>query len=301
MSAVLRLPRWLHRHKLVGWLAARLPAFREGILSFNGAGRLVADFRDAAPRQTLFTGQWEPEFFALARRLLDPAGDFLDVGGNFGFVTFGVAAGLAGAPPRRTWVFEANPHLCALLRRSAALHPGRDVRVVHGCVTDTPGVSHLTVDSANWGASHVTTDAVGRPEAPNVVLDTFLEAEGFTRAGLVKMDIEGFEPAALRGLERTLGEGRVDSVLLEANGPALERYGESPAGLLEWLASRGCEAFFCKDTDFAAGVAQPEMELPDADAPPLLLAPARDLPAGHQTDLLILPAAGRLRARVRAA
>jgi hypothetical protein len=69
--------------------------------------------------------------------------------------------------------------------------------------------------------------------APTVVLDEVLT--DLDRLDLVKIDVAGMEPRALRGLERTLNRFR--PVLISEFHPwAIERAsGDSPLDFLEWL------------------------------------------------------------------
>jgi FkbM family methyltransferase len=277
------LPRPLRRHRLVRALLRLSPGSAVQEVRFNGGARLVADISDPFPRAYLLSGVFEPEFFTVATPFLRRGGAFLDVGANVGFCSFGLMQALAAGPPVDFHLFEANPRLCALLRRSAALHPVQSVTVVHGCVTSARGVSRLRVVPDQLGASYIAED--GEEVVPNVVLDEYLEARGIERVPLMKMDIEGLEPMAIEGARRSLSSGRIESIYLEVSAPNLARRGLNPAATLSALGDAGFEVFFVREADLRRGDDTRTRVLEVAGA--AIRARAVDeFPPNHQTDVL---------------
>jgi FkbM family methyltransferase len=289
------LPRGLRRHKVVRLLVRLLPHARVATFRFNDGALVTADLADAAPRQALITGVFEPEFFAVAQPFVRPGTAVLDVGANYGFCTAGLAALTPPAEEVEFHLFEANPVLCRQLRETARLHPAHRMRVVEGCVTDRPGQSRLHLVEGHSGTSHVVEGDDGA-QVRNVVLDSYLEAAGVERVSLVKLDVEGWEPQALRGLSRAIERGRIGALYVECSGPNLERRGLEPAALIGLMRDLGCEVFWCKEQDLESALAPParRVDLPGGAA--LRLAPVRGFPARHQTDLLAIPRCGMYRA-----
>lgn len=288
------LPRPLRRHRLVRALVRLSPGSAVQEVRFNGDARLLADISDPFPRAYLLSGVFEPEFFAVATPFLRRGGTCLDVGANVGFCTFGLIAALAGGPSVEFHLFEANARLCALLRRSAALHPGQSVSVVHACVTSQPGTSRLRVVRDQLGASYIADD--GDETVPNVVLDEYLDAHGIGRVPLMKMDIEGSEPLALEGARRSLSSGRIEAIFLELSAPNLARQGSSPGATLAALGEAGFDVFFVRELDLGAHDAAATVVL-EVGGDALRARPVTAVPPGHQTDVL---AVHRSSAAVRA-
>jgi len=277
------LPRPLRRHRLVRALLRLSPGSAVQEIRFNDGARLVADITDPFPRAYLLSSVFEPEFFAVAAPFLRRGGAFLDVGANVGFCSFGLVHALTGGPPVDFHLFEANARLCALLQRSAALHAGQSVTVVHGCVTSAPGTSRLHVVREQLGASYISDD--GTEEVPNVVLDDYLDARAVARVPLVKLDIEGLEPRAIEGARRSLSSGRIEAVYLEVSAPNLARQGFSPAATLSALGEAGFEVFFVRDADLRAGDAARAVVI-EVGGAAIRAERVGAFPPDHQTDVL---------------
>jgi hypothetical protein len=88
---------------------------------------------------------------------------------------------------------------------------------------------------SNTELSATAPDELAGRHAQSIVLDDHLS--DLPRLDLIKLDIEGHEPAALRGLTRLVTR-HTPTLLLEFNPGCLERQGETPADLLEWLFAR---------------------------------------------------------------
>ena len=71
-----------------------------------------------------------------------------------------------------------------------------------------------------------------------VALDDFLRENHITRVDIVKVDIEGAEPLAIRGMQQLL-EGRETSFVMELNPAALQKGGTKPEEFLASLEQKG--------------------------------------------------------------
>lgn len=94
-------------------------------------------------------------------------------------------------------------------------------------------------------ASLVRRDAVSSPPAGDVpvevvTLANYLEEAGLSRVDLLKLDVEGFERAALRGLGDALGPARVGVIQFEYGGTTLDA-GVTLRDLYSLLRERGYE------------------------------------------------------------
>lgn len=279
------LPRPLRRHKAIQTLVRMRPNLAIQKMTFNDGARLLVDLRDANARMYFFRGVFEPEFFAIAAPFVGDGATVFDVGANFGFCTFGLMA----APRLRRLkchLFEANGELCTLLRRSAAMNPAHDVMVNHGCVTNQRGISRLTVTPHDWGSSFITNH--GTHSVPNIRLDDYCGQHGITAVDFTKIDIEGHEPAALRGAEDVLRRGVLKVIYLEVSGTALQRQGFPPGESCELLKRSGYRLFYCKPDDLAGRRAN--VRTFDVNGRSVALAECTDFafPAEIQTDLLAI-------------
>ena len=111
---VLWLPKNLRRHKLIQLLLLIFPDSFIQKVSFNGEAKVFVDLHDAAPRQALITGLFEPEFFDIAKPFLAEGGTFFDVGANWGFCSYGLI-NLINRYNIQCHLFEANPVISNIL------------------------------------------------------------------------------------------------------------------------------------------------------------------------------------------
>lgn len=173
--------------------------------------------------------QWEAELSALLPQLCSPGSVFVDVGANFGYFTCLLAAHLGQAAGSRVVAVEPNPDLLRLLRINVGINwSGAAVRIEPVAVGSEPGEMMLSIPedrSANGTLAPLEAKglALRKHKVPVMRLDDLLRDE--PRVDLIKIDVEGFEPAVLRGAVETLGR------------PGLRL-------VLEWSASQMSDAGF---------------------------------------------------------
>ena len=284
------LPPFFRRHRLIAAVPRIFRSLKIVTFRFNGTALITADISDPAARQALITRTFEPEFFAMAEAFLVKGTAFLDIGANHGFCTFGLIArdvyeGIS------YHVFEANTHLCETLKQSLELYPGKTIFINNNCVSDRDGKSTLHIEEGHWGGSYISNNDSDQI-VTNVVLDDYIHDKHISRVSFLKMDIEGHEIHALRGLEKSIRGGLIGAMYIECSGPNLERQGSSAAELIGILRQLDCALYWCKDDDFNIGLAPRFKTVSPNGLGSVRLAPIQDFPSAHQTDLLAIPAAG---------
>lgn len=286
-SVIALTPPLFRRHKLVQALLWVSPASRLQKFRFNGTSDVYGDISDPFIRQYFLSGVFEPEFFEIAGPLLPSRGVFLDVGANVGLCSFGL---LGRFPDRdvRCELFEANADLCTLLQRSALLYPSARLQLHHAAVADAPGISRLEKIDGNIGGSFLSS--YGTALAPNVVLDDFLDRQGLDTVDLLKLDIEGSEASALRGMERHLRSGCCRAVYTEVSTPNLQRFGIGAKDVVQYLGACGFSVYFCKPTDLRSNADRIGSVRYNTAYGSLELKPVGELAEPVHTDLLAIHA-----------
>lgn len=182
---------------------------------------------------TLAGGRVHAELLVgLMLELVRPGELVVDLGAHLG--QFSLAAAAAGC---RVLAVEASPANAVLLRASAARNAFAHLRVVHAAVSDAPGsVSFLP--HGPWGHVGAAHDQ-GSVEVPAVMVDDLLSELGWGTPTFVKIDVEGSELRALRGMSATLHRPDAPAVLFESNGHTLAFSGLRPKDLLTELETAG--------------------------------------------------------------
>jgi FkbM family methyltransferase len=247
ISALLEpAPLWLRRHRLVNWLLGAFPKSHDQWIEFNEHAKAYVDLRDPEVRNVFLKRSFEPDFCKLASAVLSEGGVSFDCGANFGLCTFSLIP-LIDLSHLSFHLFEANRNLIPYLEKSKSLFPSAAIKVVEGCVSNVQGTSRLQIDSQSTGHSHVDSDGTFAQE--NVVLDDYLERNGIEFVTFLKMDLEGQELNAMRGLTRAFNRRAIQVIYFEVRSELLQRYGLLPEQILEFLYENGFRVFYCRDRD----------------------------------------------------
>jgi FkbM family methyltransferase len=220
------------------------PPFVAALPGSTSGLRFECDLRNALAREVFFAGTYEPQETALVASLLGPGATFVDVGSHWGY--FSLRASDRVGPAGRVVAIEADPRIFAVLERSRDLNPRAPITAIHAAAAGEPGELELDgFDEAqpNWGVSRVVSGSIAtrgpRFRVRAARLDDLLDDLGVGVVDLVKMDIEGAEASALRGMRRGLAEGRYRRVLLELHPEALAAQGCDAADLVAALVEAG--------------------------------------------------------------
>ena len=190
-------------------------------------------------------GVFEPDVRAALDRLLRPGMNCLDVGANFGYysVRMGAVVRQAGG---RVFSFEPDAFSFALLLKNRSENHMEDIIVpFHVACGDRDMEVNLYrhPNPANFGGTRVgrpgETPASGElsGRVPLRRIDDLIPPD--VSVHLIKMNAEGFEPYALRGMQRILSYDR-PVLVCEFAAVALLSHGEDvPARFLNELAALG--------------------------------------------------------------
>ncbi len=207
-------------------------------------------------RLELLTGRHEAETTHWMQTLARPGMTVLDIGAHVGYYTR-IVSGLVG-DGGRVLAFEPHPRNLQTLRRNTA-HL-RNVTVLPVALAEREGTAELhdylmmsasgslhfdermrEVQRAQMSDYDIAPRVKGfQPQTYTVRtarVDDLLAAEGVERVDLVKMDIEGAELGALRGMAATIARSEGLALIMEYNPLGLKAFGHDPeAALREVLA-----------------------------------------------------------------
>lgn len=193
----------------------------------------------------VFYGDYEPETRGAIEEILAPGATFVDLGAHVGYYT--LLAARAVGPSGRVYAFEPNPTPRAFLERNVEENGlSERVRIVAAAAYDAPGRLEFTADpdfSEGGHLGRVGAAAARSFEVEATSVDAFLETEGWPRVDLVKMDIEGAEMAALRGMAATIRKNPRMHVIFELNLNTLRESSTRPEDLLDFLTAAGLGRF----------------------------------------------------------
>jgi FkbM family methyltransferase len=194
--------------------------------------------RRSVSRSVYLGGRWHYQVVSMLREHVKPGMVALDVGANVGFMAVHMAE--RAGPDGLVLAFEPEPRNFALLAVNARCARYRNVVPLEVAVGDRRGAARLYLSPRDGGDHRIVAGDDGR-EAIAVPLTTLDEVarERRTAIHFAKMDIQGAEGAAIRGMERTLASREFRGLVMEFWPDALRRAGDRPEGILETIRRAG--------------------------------------------------------------
>jgi FkbM family methyltransferase len=186
-------------------------------------------------------GVYEEREAQLFEQSIRPGDVVVDIGGHIGYYT--LLAARAVGPTGHVFAFEPERGNFALLAENVATNGYADrVTAVNKAVMAENGELQIYVSRDNAGDHHVY--AVGDDDRPSyaiegVALNDYFWGRPERTVNVIKMDVQGAEPSALRGMRGLLDAN--DNVLLftELAPPSLRDAGSSAREYVEALADAG--------------------------------------------------------------
>lgn len=180
----------------------------------------------------------------LWRHYAPSSGDVvIDIGAGHGGETFYLAE-MVGEPGRVLAV-EASPSTFARLEQLCALNNWPQVQPVNEAVSDRNGTIHISSNS-EWVADNMFGS--GGTEVPCTTVDELCARYAIERVDWLKMNIEGAEREALKGMEGMAS--RVSNVTISCHDFLGTEWGATLEFVTTWLVDRGFTVIQRADGDF---------------------------------------------------
>jgi FkbM family methyltransferase len=206
---------------------------------------------------------------AMIQKLLAPAKEAFDVGANVGVWTVLMSK---ANPLARVHSFEPNPATWSLLEKNVSWNKCLNVSVNRAAVSDTTQQRdfQVPVKASIFGRvapAQKGIDEEGRFSNPNVFLVPAVRLCEYCAAHVVeeidflKIDVEGHELAALKGLNHLFTQRRVKAIYIETIKENHDRMGTRFSELLEFINDCGYDFYTLSNSgDPAAAVAIGQIE-----------------------------------------
>ena len=192
----------------------------------------------------LLRGIWETHVETALLRLLRPGMQAVDVGANIGYHT--LTLGAAVGPTGRVHGFEASPNLARLVQASVFINGMTPWVTIHNqAVLDQAGTVTLASQPDHFGSGNIVppgaeaayhSDYSSQIQVPGIALDAVLGAG--PPLDLIRIDIEGSEPQALRGAARLIERSPALRIVTEWSVGMMAARSDV-GGFVAWLQGMG--------------------------------------------------------------
>ena len=168
--------------------------------------------------------------------LLRPGATVIDGGAHVGLYTMLASRGVGAAGT--VFAVEPDRYNLAALRVNAAA--AANVEIVPRALSDAEGVATFYETRSTIGSSLLQRADAQARRVQTTSIDALLAGRDVSSL-LVKLNIEGAEPLALRGMRDSLARIAEIAILIEVNPPLLSAAGTDVHAMLDALRAQGFE------------------------------------------------------------
>ena len=204
-------------------------------------------------------GYYEKELCELLMKIVRPGDVFLDLGANIGYFSLLVAS---TSPSAKVISFEPVRDLFQKMNDNILLNKIGNVSTINAAVGEINEEKELFVsdpDNAGMSSFHQPENYSGKKEKVKVVsIDEWFKTSGLPGVDLVKIDIEGSELAALRGMKEIL-QTQKPVLIVEINPETLSMFSLKPSDIYDYLKQLHFEGFLILENGRLEHLPQPEI------------------------------------------
>ena len=162
----------------------------------------------------------------------------LDLGANIGYYTL-IFAKLVGKTGK-VFAFEPDPTNFALLKKNVEINGYKNVVLVNKAVSNKTGKLKLFLGENNFAGHKIYDSNEGRKfvEIDSVILDDYFRDKP-SKIDFIKMDIEGAEYLAVKGMSNLLNKNKKIKMISEFSPKGVKMSGFEPLEYLKLLVKYG--------------------------------------------------------------
>ncbi|MDE0838663.1 MAG: FkbM family methyltransferase [Kiritimatiellae bacterium] len=235
-----------------------MKARRAGVLPLlkNRIGPIRVDLDESLGHyiRMMKTGEFEFEAVSAMRCFLRPGDVFLDIGANLGYLS---AWGMRLVTPAgRVLAVEPTVAMADRLDALGHMNPDYQLDIHRVAAGETPQEAEIVLAGDGMQGStslvrEIIPDEIvlGQELVRVVRLDDYMDARDAESITLVKIDVEGYEFSALKGMEGWFRRGFSAPIICELSPHAYAAQGFALSTIVEYLASWGYTP--CRLSDFS--------------------------------------------------
>jgi FkbM family methyltransferase len=177
----------------------------------RSGAKMNLDLGDRPQAIAFLVREYSPQHTKYIAERVPPGGTLFDVGAHIGLMSFAV---VARRPDITVHAFEPNPGNAAAWRGNQHLNDHASTQLTEVGLSDHDGQVGFGLPS---DSSSGTLDDQGDLQVPVTTLDRYCAQQGIKRIDVLKIDVQGHEPAVLRGAAGLLDAGAIETVVCEVD------------------------------------------------------------------------------------
>ena len=199
-------------------------------------------------QQLFWYGYYEKELGDLIKKILKPGDVFLDIGANIGYFSLLAAK---HEPTAKIISFEPVSSVFKILEENISRNAAKNVKAVNAAASDKNGRREIYLsveDNIGMSSFQKPENYSGKTEDVKVItIDEWFRSSGLAKVDKIKLDVEGSELAAVKGMQEILQNFK-PSVIVEINPETLLPFGLKPADIFSYFSQLNFSAFLILKT-----------------------------------------------------
>lgn len=193
----------------------------------------------------MFLENYEKNTVIYFKKHIKPGMVVIDIGAHIGYYTllFSKLVGSNG----KVYAFEPDPDNFSILQKNT--ENLKNVEIFKVALSDLEGkIGFYKIHDSTGCHSIVLPEA----EAEKIIvdsttLDSFLEYKKINKVNFIKIDIEGGEPFAFKGMKKIINNSSTISIISEFNPEAIEQSNKNPKDFLNEIRKNGLKTYAIKE------------------------------------------------------
>lgn len=220
------------------------------IAKYDVVFRILLNLDEWIQQQIFFLGIYDQPGISFVRRNLESNDIFIDIGANIGLYSLSATRSLEKGTGGMVYAFEPVSRVFERLKQNIEMNGVENIIPVRKALFDS--IAKLDIylsNQENMGMSSLfhhdhESGAVERVEA--ITLDDFVKDNGLRTVSMIKMDIEGAELNALKGMAGTLKRFK-PALLVEISEQVLKDREVTGRDVFEFMSNAGYIAHILDD------------------------------------------------------
>jgi len=226
-------------------LSTRLIRNKHFIDRIDDRNMYAFDLNQWIDKNLFFFGSYEKKELEFIKKYISKGSTFLDIGANSGIYSLALSEKCS-----KVIAFEPDPITRARLKQNIRINGIRNVKIIPHAVSDVESVAAFYINSTNRGMNSLfkikNKRWTKKITVRTTTVDIIVKKLKLKNISFVKMDIEGGEFNALRGMVDTIKEFR-PRFLIEINRAYTIKGGSKIESIFDFFLGLKYRAYSIKD------------------------------------------------------